>query len=265
MKKYWLIIKNTWDEYTAYRLNFILWRVRMVIRFLIIYFLWSAIFFTDEHIFFGYNRTTMLTYVVLVYIVGNFVFATRTQDIGSEINEGKLTNILLRPINYFYYVGARDLSDKIINFAFTIIETVILLVIFRPPLFFQADSFLLLLFLLTFLGSIFLYFNISALLGFIGFWTSEVWATRFIFIILLDFLAGTFLPIDIYPPFILRILSLTPFPYIIYFPVKIYLGQLSFNQMMQGLLIMTIWMIILITLVLNVWKKGLRVYGAEGR
>lgn len=264
MKKYWLIIRNTWDEYLVYRLNFVLWRVRVVIRFLITYFLWSSIYSGDQQ-FFGYTRTTMLTYVMLVYIVSNFVFATRTQDVGSEINEGKLTNYLLKPVSYFGGLISRDVSDKLMNFGFTLVESVLLFLILQPPLFLQTNIFFLLFSIFAFLGSVGIYFCVSLLLSFIGFWTSEVWATRFIFIILLDFLAGNFFPIDILPSPIFHILKFTPFPYMFYFPVKIYLGQLSIVEMFQGFIVLILWTTLLIKLVSFVWQKGLKIYSAEGR
>jgi ABC-2 type transport system permease protein len=145
MKKYWTLIKNTWNEALVYRLNFVLWRVRIVIRFLITYFLWSTIL-KDTNSIFGYSKEQMFTYIFLVYVVGNFVFATRTQDIGEEINNGKLTNYLLRPIGFFKSMAARDVSDKLLNFSFTVVEFVLFLVIFRPPFFIQTNPVILLLF-----------------------------------------------------------------------------------------------------------------------
>lgn len=264
MKKYWIIIKNTWDEYATYRLNFVLWRVRMVIRFFITYFLWVSIFSIDQNLF-GYSREQMLTYVLSVYVVSNFVFATRTQEVGAEINEGKLTNYLLQPFGYFSWLWTRDVSDKLINFIFTIFETALLLFFLKPPLFIQTNIFLLLVAIVAVLGSIVVYFCISLLLSFIGFWTSEIWATRFIFLILLDFLAGNFFPIDILPPVVAKILLLTPFPYLFYFPIKLYLGQLSMIEISTGFGVLSFWTIILIQGVVYMWKKGLKMYSAEGR
>lgn len=264
MKKYWLIIKNTWNEYLEYRLNFILWRVRVVIRFLITYFLWSAIY-TNNQQFFGYSRQGMLTYVLLLYVVSNFVFATRTQDVGAEINEGRLTNYLLKPINYFGGLISRDMSDKLLNFGFTVIETALIFIILKPPIFIQTSVWLIALALGAFVGSVVVYFNLSLLLGFIGFWTAEVWAARFIFIIVVDYLAGSFFPIDILPAQFARLLMLTPFPYIYYFPVKLYLGNLNQHEIWSGFVIMIFWVLALSYLVANVWRRGLKIYSAEGR
>ena len=207
----------------------------------------------------------MLTYVLLVFIVSNFVFATRTQDIGNEINEGKLTNYLLRPISYFKSIFARDVSDKVINFIFTLVEFVIFFLILQPSFILQTNFLLLFTASLALAGGVIVYFCMSCLLGFLGFWTVETWGTRFIFIILLDFLAGNFIPIDILPPLVAKTLLLTPFPYMFYFPIKIYIGQLSIGEILYGLIVLLIWIAILMKSVSKVWQSGLRLYSAEGR
>lgn len=264
MEKYWLIIKNTYSEYAAYRLNFILWRVRVIIRFLITFFLWSAVIPAGSQLF-GYTRQYMLSYVILVYIVSNFVFATRTQDIGSEINTGNLTNYLLKPLGYFSFLASRDISDKLLNFGFTVGEIFIIFIILKPPFFYQTNFFFLFLSLIAFILAIVIYFLISIILGFIGFWSTEVWATRFVFMILLDFLAGNYFPLDILPKIIFNILYLTPFPYIYYFPVKVYLGNLGSFDLLKGFIVLVIWLLLLKESVLYLWRKGLKVYTAEGR
>jgi ABC-2 type transport system permease protein len=182
-----------------------------------------------------------------------------------EINEGKLTNYLLRPVSYFKGLAARDLSDKLLNFAFTIFEVAILLLILRPPLLFQTNGGFLILAAIGFTGATILYFIISLLLSLIGFWTAEVWATRFIFLILLDFIAGNFFPIDILPQTLYQILLMTPFPYLFYFPVKLLLGGLENNQIVTGFIMLFFWLAVLSILLKWVWEKGLKVYSAEGR
>ncbi len=261
---FYRIALNTWNEYMVYRMNFIFWRVRVIVRFLITFFLWSSIFSQDIDLL-GYNRRTMLTYLLLVYLLGNFVYATRTQDIGDEIHEGNLTNYLLKPLNYFLFILARDTSDKLLNLSFTLVELIMLFTLLNPPFFWQTDMMFVSISFLAFCGSVIIYFLLSSLLGLLGFWTSEVWATRFIFIIILDFLAGNFFPTDILPKLIANVLMYTPFPYMFYFPARIYLGEVTEGFIAQGFFVMGVWVFFLIFAVHVVWYQGLKVYGAQGR
>lgn len=264
MIKYLLVARNTWDETLAYRLNFVMWRVRVVLQILTMYFLWSALLLPGQAIL-GYTRNLMLTYILGASIINSLVISSRSYEVGQEINSGNLSNFLLRPINYFLFWFARDLGDKAMNLVFSVIELAILFLILRPPFFIQSDPALILLaFVSAFLAMI-LYFFLSFLLGLIGFWSAEVWAPRFVFITVLTFFSGGLFPLDILPKPLFLFFELLPFPYLLFFPLKIYLGQMPLGDIGRGLLVSAIWTGILWIVVKFVWAKGLRVYGAYGR
>ena len=94
--KYWQVTKNTWNESLTYRLNFIMWRVRVILQFLTTYLLWAAILSSGKAIGF-YNQNIMLGYVLGAWLLGTIVFSNRTQEIAEEINQGNLSNSLLKP------------------------------------------------------------------------------------------------------------------------------------------------------------------------
>lgn len=264
MKKYWQVVKNTWEETTVYRLNFIMWRVRTVLQILTMYFLWLSLMPQDK-VLFGYTQSLMLTYILGTSLISSIILSSRTIGIGDEINSGNLSNFLIRPINYFLYWFAKDVGDKALNIAFSLVELLILFFILRPPLFLQTNAIYLFLCLFSITLGVILYFFINFLIGLIGFWSPEVWAPRFIFMIILSFFAGGFFPLDILPKGIFFIFRITPFPYLLYFPLKVYLGQLAIFEIFIGLFMSGVWTFLMYRIVRFVWKKGLRVYSAEGR
>ncbi len=264
MKKYILIAKNTCSEILTYRLNFVMWRVRTVFQFLTVYFLWLAVLPEKARIG-DYTQALMLTYILGTSLISSIVFSTRTVDIGEEINEGNLSNFLLRPVNFFLYFVARDAGDKAMNISFAIFELTILFLILKPPFFIQTDLLFILLFIIAIFFALIMYFFVSVLLGFIGFWSPEVWGPRFIFFMLISFFAGGLFPLDILPKAVFKVFELLPFFYFLYFPLKIYLGQLATSQILTGFLVSSFWVFILYKTVQLVWIKGLRVYTAVGR
>lgn len=265
MKKYWPVFKNTWQEYFTYRLNFLMWRVRVVTQLLVIYFLWWAIFQNQEGEIFGYSQKLILTYILGGAVLRAIIYSSRTIDVGDEINRGNLTNFLLKPISYIKYWFVRDLADKVLNIALAILELTVIYLLLRPNLFFQTDFFRLLPFALAVFMAVILYFYINYLFGLLAFWTPETWAPRFVFFVLLDFLAGSLFPLDILPQYLYEILKFLPFFYLQFFPLKIYLGQLDFNQIAWGLLICLAWIFLFYQFVHLVWARGLKIYSAEGR
>ncbi|QQG40960.1 MAG: ABC-2 family transporter protein [Candidatus Levyibacteriota bacterium] len=263
MRKYFLVITNTWNEILTYRLSFILWRLRTVLQLLTIYFLWSSLI-PHQKTLFGYSQSLMLTYVIGTSFISSIVLSTRTHEIGENINSGNLSAFLARPIGYFGYWFARDMGDKLGNITFSLIELAFLFFLINPPLFFQTDVIYLLFFITTIFLGIILHFCIGSLLGMIGFWSPEVWAPRFIFFILIGFFAGSLFPLDIFPKPIFNLLQFMPFSYLLFFPLKIYLGQLSVPQIMQGISISLVWIIFLSGCLYFVWRKGLKMYTAYG-
>jgi len=253
-----------WDETLLYRLNFIMWRLRVVLSLLVTYFLWIAILPVGTKLF-GYSQSLIVTYILATALLGNIVLASRSAAVGDEIKNGNLSNFLLRPINYFLYWFAKDLGDKGLNVSFSLVELSLLLVILRPPLFLQTNIFAIVFTIMATVSAVFLYFLINFLIGLTGFWVYETWPLRFLFMILINFFAGGLFPLDILPKPLFAVFQLLPFTYLLYFPVKIYLGQLQIHEILKGLTISFIWLLLLYQIVLLVWRKGLRVYTAHGR
>lgn len=264
LSKYFIVAKNTWDETLTYRLNFVVWRVRIVLGILTMYFLWGALLMPGGNIL-GYSRELMLTYILGTSLINSIVISSRSYEVGQEINSGNLSNFLLRPMNHFAYWFSRDLGDKAMNIAFSAAELIILFLILKPPIFLQSDISLITFTLLSCLIALVMYFFLNFLLGLIGFWSPEVWAPRFVFVTILTFFSGGLFPLDMLPKPLFSMLSLLPFPYLLFFPLKIYLGQLVIAEIIKGTIISCIWIGILYFAVKSVWARGLRVYTAYGR
>ncbi len=263
MRKYLEVFRTTLSQYFAYRLNFILWRFRMVLNLFIIYFLWQSVFEGKSSLF-GYSKTQMLSYILLSSLISNFVLATRTVDIAGEIISGNIINYILKPISFFKYYFARDLTDKILNIFFAVVEISLIIILFKPPVYLQNNFFIYIPFVIfIFLGTLISFF-ISLNLSFIGFWSNEVWAPRFIYFILVFFLSGTYFPLDILPKPIYYFLLLTPFPYFYYLPTKIYLRGINYNLFFE-IVVCSVWVYLSYYLAKFFWRKGLKSYSFFGR
>lgn len=264
MRKYFTLARLSWSNGLVYRLNFLMWRVRLILGLLTAYFLWKAVF-TNQQTIFGYSESAMITYILVASLLQSLVLATRSIDLAGIINSGDLSNILTKPINNFWYWFSRDAADKILNIVFAAAELSILYFLLRPPLILPPLIPLILLILLILPLSTFLYYLINYLFGLLGFWTPEVWAPRFLLFVILQFIAGSLFPLDVLPLSIQKIASFTPFPYLIFFPTQLYLGKVAGPEVTTGILASLFWIIIFTLIVKITWIKGLKNYGAEGK
>jgi len=264
VKKYLQIIKITFQEYFEYRLNFILWRFRNLISLFVLLSFWLALF-GEKTDFLDYSKSQILTYVLGISLLKSIVIASRSIDLGGQIKSGYLTKLLIQPINLFKFWFSRDLADKLMNIFFMIFEIFLVIKIFNLNLLFPKDpATYFVFFILVFLATG-LYFYLSFLLSFLAFWTDEIWATRFLFgFIFLEFFSGSLFPIDILPGVLKKIAFCSPFPYLIYYPLKFWLGQISFKSVFWVILMEIFWLILFKKLALYFWEKGSKDYGAYG-
>lgn len=267
MHKYLQVFKISFQQEFAYRLNFVMWRVRNVIQIFIVFFLWDAVFRDPGKMVFGYDRAKILTYVFGILIVRSLVLSARAVDVAEEIASGDFSNYLLKPFSYFKYWLTRDFSSKVLNLIFAFFEFMLLFVLLKPPLFFQSNSFYLFAFILSLILAILIFFILLFLVSSVPFWMPESgWGAQFLFVgIITEFLSGAVFPLDIFPSLIQKILYALPFPYLIFFPLQVYLGKLSPPQVFQGLGLAFFWLIILWFLLKIIWNRGLKVYQAFGR
>ena len=264
MRAYIQIIKGTIEEYATYRLSFILWRVRLVIQLLVVYFMWWAIF-SEHQTLFGYTQGAMLTYVLFSSFVRPFVMGTRTQEVAEYIRSGSLSNYLVRPMPFLGFCVSRDIADKLLNVIFAVFEIIILYLLLRPPLMIQTNIVMVFLAFVALVMGMILFFYFSLLLSFIGFWTPDVWAPRFLSFVFAEFFTGALFPLDILSGPLYLISKSLPFFYFIYFPLKVYLGELPPPAILQGFLVGLVWTVGLWGFARIVWMHGLRAYMAEGK
>lgn len=264
LNKYLTVLRVSWEENFIYRTNFVLSRVRTVMQLLILYFFWSVVFSGTDNLF-GYDKASILTYVLGTSIIRSMVLSSRSVDVAGEIHQGILTNFLVRPVSYISYWFTRDVADKALNIVFTVFEIGILILLLKPPLVLQSDPSLLVLFAAVTILALFLYFLLSFLLSITAFWIREAWAPRFLALVLIEFLSGGVFPLDILPAGIFNILRVLPFTYLIFFPLKVYLGQLALAEILGGMAMLLGWIVIAFVSLQYVWMRGLRVYDAEGK
>lgn len=263
MSKYWLIFKTEWQLNLIYRLNFTLWRVRSVLQLLLIYFIWWTVFQFQAQVF-GYTQVSILTYVLVAALIRAIVLSTRVTDLMDSINSGNVVNFLIKPLGFVRYYLVRDVADKLFNILFYIFELWLIILLLKPQIIFQTNILTLILFSISIIGGLVIYFYLNFIISLLTFWVESSWGPLFLMTIFLEGFGGGLFPIDILPKAFYNLLVLTPFPYLIYFPSKIYLGINNFSQVTYGFFVIGVWILILHTAMSWLIRAGLRQYTAVG-
>lgn len=256
-------MKLSWQNGFVYRASVLLWRFRVFLSSLMSLTVWSVIY-SGQDAAFGYNQSDMITYIFLVSIIQNLIFATSLGGLAQTIYSGDLSNLLVKPVNLYLYLATDDLADKFKNFFFGIIEFLVLFFLFSPQLFFPSFTLISIFIVWVILGMI-LNFFITLLMGAIGFWSPDSWGPRFLFFMIVDFTAGKLFPLDILPKIIQKIIYLTPLPYLSFAQSQLFLEKFTSSEILLNSLVFVVWIFILFYFVQKTWKKGLRNYAAAGQ
>lgn len=261
MPAYFQIFITTIKEYAAYRLNFVMWRLRMFLNLLFSFFLWSAVY--DTRALFGsYPKDSMISYILYVSLISTFVMGSRTAEIGYYIQNGAIINVLLKPVSFFKYYLARDIADKAMNILFALLELGIVVWLFQAKLIVPRYVFL---FLLFFINGVLISYFINLMLSFVGFWTAEIWAPRFLFTMLVFFVSGSYFPLNLLPELVYKIFLATPFPYLFYLPTQMLVGHIDKGYLYQELFFSYGWVLGLYFIAKYMWKAGNKSFSFWGR
>lgn len=263
-KKYGSIFRISLVNILEYRINFFVGRIRNLIVLLTLYFLWHSIFPAQGKLF-GYSQDQIFTYVFAIHLLRSLVLNTNTAGIAAEISYGgKFFSYLLKPISYLKYWFSVDLAYKLIDFSFALLEVFLVIYIFKISIYLAPDPSFWILAAISITFALLLNFYLGYFVALIAFWTPQAWGPRFLFDLLLSFSAGAFFPLDVFPKGAQIIFNALPFPYLLFFPVSIFLGRVSPIGIVTGFLITLSWIAILYFAIRYVWRKGLEIYEGGG-
>lgn len=263
MQTYVTIAHIAVQEFLAYRLNFILWRFRNILNLILIYFLWTNVFTVQDSLF-GYTKTEIVSYILITNILGALIFSTKTNEVSDHILSGKIINPLLKPFNYFGYIGARECADKILNLTFACVEVALILIILSPIIIVQISLLSIPILIFMLINGLLISFFISFLLSIFAFWSTDIWGPKFIYFVLTSLLAGIMFPLDVLPDQLYNLILLTPFPYMVYLPSKIAVMGIT-PETVWYILPGIVWTGILFLITRFLWLKGMKEFSFFGK
>lgn len=251
-----------WSNQLVYKLNFLMLVLGPVVVFFFIkYNLWSSIFsMPGVSSIQGYDLGSMLEYQVWVMIVGLLAQSYNNMKLSEDIRLGRISSYLIYPFGFWQFHTASFFGTQIIQMIVSFLTVMVVAVAgFKLNLSFEQTPVALVFCVLVSL----LWFSIAFILGLAAFWLEETWILRVIFVIIAQFLSGAIVPLEIYPTWFRSLLDFTPFPYMTYVPVKLFMGVYEGNVSL-AFVIISFWLIVMIALAALTWKRGIRMYSGAG-
>jgi ABC-2 type transport system permease protein len=245
MKKYFQLFKLTFAQYIAYRIHAFSQILVSIVTPLFMILALSVSRQTSS-----VSTVNLIPYYVLISLTVPLTLSSIDEELDDLVTTGDINNFLLRPYSLFFWLLAKNFSEKISIFI-TILPIILILIL---------NSQLTLLTLLTsslgIILSFLLSFTFSYLLGLFCFWIDEFWAIHNTKFVLIQLLGGIVLPYSFFPESFAKYIQFTPFPYLASWVPRFLQGQVPASSLFSILL----WVIILYILVLLVERKAILKY-----
>jgi ABC-2 type transport system permease protein len=265
--KYFQVIQLGIQNTLVYRINFLFRAAFGLIPLAGTLFIWRAIYGgkAEGSVVNGYTLAQMISYYLIVTVV-DAVTAVAEDDwhIAADIKDGAVSQFLLKPIDYLAYRLCLYASGRAIYTTVALIPVLLFAVYLREYVVFPPDLVAGAAFALSLLLAGILQFFIAYTVALLAFWVLDV--STFIFIqFAFEYIAsGHLFPLDILPPALYKLILLTPYPYLLYFPVGVYLGRIRGAELERGLLVQLAWVVIAFLGARLLWARGLHKYTAVG-
>jgi ABC-2 type transport system permease protein len=233
-----------------------------LVQILIARALWVTIFASQEaSIMEGFTLPMMTLYYVIVPIGNRILTGQNMGFLSREIYDGTFSRYLLYPISFFQYKSLSYLAQSffysgqllLVLFLYSFLDTGITLEL--PQV---------LLGLVLFLLAAVVYLMLSLSIELLALWVDNIWSLMVMCRFTVNFLGGALIPLAFLPDAFEGALQFTPFPYLVSFPVRTIMGLTSLQEILQGALILVVWIFFFLGVSKFIWRRGQHLYTGVG-
>ena len=263
--KYCKIFDIGLQNTVVYRWNFLLRSLFDVVPLLGTVYLWRALFASRGQSIGGYEFNSMVYYFLLTILATNLITPTDDEwQIASDIREGQINSLLVKPVSYLQYRLSLFLGYRTIYSAVTLPFVLVLFACFHAYVTAPQHVLTWVWAGISLAMAAFLQFFLAYAVAMLAFWLLEISTVVFIIYSFEYFLSGHLFPLDLTPVWFRGVLEWLPFTYELFFPVAVFLEKVQGVALAKGLVIQAAWVTGSWLAGQWMWSRGLRHYGAYG-
>ncbi len=259
-KRLWQV---NWAEQWQYRANLLMYLLYWLVSPIIYLAVWTSIANARGSVN-GFTANDFITYYMTLLICDQITSNIVIHTFAYKIQDGSLSGELVKPIHPLLTNGlVNNVAFKMLTIMGLIPIWVILFFLFKPDYSSVSTMGILLAIPAMFLSFLIGYL-LSATVTSLAFWTTRVYSIHEFYFALILLFSGQFVPLTLMPTVIQNIAQYLPFQLFLYYPIQLILGKLSVEQIIQGYILIAVWLPISIVLFNWVWKEGVKRYSAVG-
>lgn len=238
----------------AYRFDIFISMVFSVSKIILAFVLWGAIFGTKDEVA-GFTFNGMISY----YIINSFITqlnqaSSAGWQISAEIRQGLFSKYMVRPMNIFGYFTAHTAGSALFLLIFNLTAAVLWTLLFGVKITFTGSFYdILFAIVLILLGLLFM-MQLNYYIGILAFKFLDIGPFMMIKDNIIEFVAGSFIPLALLSDRILLVMRFLPFYYISYLPTMLLMGK-NGQEAFTGLVVLAFWNIFFAVLNAITFKK----------
>jgi viologen exporter family transport system permease protein len=259
---YLTLMRTAIQAQFQYRVANYMYMIGMVAEPVIYLVVWSTIAEQHGGSVEGITAGQFAAYYIVWTLVRNMNIVFTPYGWEDRIREGQLSAQLLRPLHPIHYDVAFFAGWKLVVIVMWLPIAAALSLIFHPEL--DVSALEVAVFAVAIWGAYLIRTMFLWLLGMTSIWTTRASALFETYIMAELLLSGRLVPLQLMPDWAQTLADLLPFQWTFFFPIQALVGELSTEELLQGLGMQALWTAIGTGLVVVAFRRSVRHYSAVG-
>lgn len=249
----------------VYRWNFAIRACFSLFHLAVIFLLWGTAFAGKSDIG-GFSLPATMTYFITTLVMQFFIGAFNEDfQISEDIRNGLINQFLLKPINYFAYRISLFAAARLVSGLLALVPLALAFPLLKDYIELPHDLWRYALAIPAMMIAALVQFTIAYCFGLLTFWFLEIQSFIILSLAIETLFAGQVFPLDLVDPRLYHVAQYLPYYYQMYFPVALITGRLQGPaEAVHGLIVGSIWVLIMLGIAQFLWRRGLRRHTAVG-
>lgn len=241
----------------AYRAEMIIWVLSATLP-LVMLALWNAAAAGGPVS--GWSQTEFARYFTLNLVVRQLTGSWIVWELNWNIRNGDLSPKLLRPMHPLVFNTAETVAA--LPFRMMVLAPLAgILLVWRPEILFWPGWLTFAAFLVATLCALAIQWMVQAIFGLLAFWFDDAMGFWSAWFSVWALCGGYFVPLDLFPESLVALVRWLPFYSTLGAPIDIAMGKVD---LWHTIAVQFAWMIVLFGVTSQLWRAGIRRYGAVG-
>ncbi len=247
----------SYAEMLEYRVELLLWVLSSVMPFVFMG-VWMKASLGGT---LGMGPADFARYFLCVFLIRQLTLVWVIYDVEHHVVQGSLSARLLHPIDPFWRFFCDHLAERLARLPFLGLVTLVFFGLYPASLWWPGLR-ALAVGAVCLTAAFLLRFLMQYAFAMLAFWSERANAIEDLWFFAYLFLSGYLAPMTLFPEGVRRAAELTPFPYLIYMPARVLMGQPA--EIGRGLGVTAVWAGLFFVIYRLLWRAGLRRYSGMG-